>query len=84
MWERDVCMMLLLVRRNNEQSDVLIKVKQHIEDKMLTLMTHLQPVDQLFLYGVLSCSISGYTKPLSCLSEPLLLVLILWVGSRTL
>lgn len=29
--------------------------------KHVTLMTHLQPVDQFLLYCVLSCSISGYT-----------------------
>lgn len=48
---------------------------------MLTFTTHLQPVDQLFLDGVLSCSVRGHAEPLGCLSEPLLLVLILWVGS---
>lgn len=51
---------------------------------MLTAMTHLQPVDQFFLNRILSCSISGDTEPLGRLSEPLLLVLILWISSRPL
>lgn len=83
-WERDVCVTSLLQRKLEEEGCVLIKVKQHKDESMLTPMTHLQPVDQFFLYCILSCSISGNTEPLSCLSEPLLLVLILWVGSRPL
>lgn len=60
------------------------KIKHGLHEDMLTLITHLQPVDQFFLDGVLSCGISCYSQPLCCLSEPLLLVLILRVSSRPL
>lgn len=57
----NVCVTHLMLRRNKEERCVFIMVKQHMDDSMLTVTTYLQPVDQFFLYGVLSCSISGYT-----------------------
>lgn len=53
-------------------------------NKWLTLVTYLQPVDQFFLNGILSCGIGGHAEPLGSFSEPLLLVLVVGVGSRSL
>lgn len=47
-------------------------------------VAYLEPVDQFFLYGVLSGSIRGYTQTFCCLSEPLLLILVLRVGRCSL
>lgn len=53
-------------------------------NKWLTFVTYLQPVDQFFLNGILSCGIGGHTEPLGSFSQPLLLVLVVGVGSRSL
>lgn len=52
--------------------------------KWLTFAAHLQPVDQFFLNGILRRGIGGHAKPFGSLSEPLLLVLVVWVGSCSL